>query len=270
VVNFNPFARQQTLLKYYRKYRGYFIWGFLVLAGSSGFAIISPLLLREGVDAVTFIVSAGGHGFHPNLLWYPADAVHDVLAGVVKSLLIKYALAIVFLSIIGGFFRFWARRTIIWGSRHIEYDLRNELFGHLLKLSATYYNRTPTGDIIARASNDIEAVRMLVGPAVMQFMNTLIIAVLAFASMMAISPRLTAYSLIPLPLLSLTMWLIGQQIHRRFMKIQDHFSKMSAFVQESLAGIRVIKAFRRESYRDEKFRDVNLEYVRLNLSMAKL
>jgi ATP-binding cassette, subfamily B, multidrug efflux pump len=221
VADLNPFARQQTILKYYRKYRGYFIWGFLVLLGSSGFAVISPLLLKEGIDAVTFVVSSGSGGFRPNLLWYPADAVHDVIAVAVKSLLIKYALSIVALAIVGGIFRFYARRTLIWASRHIEYDLRNELFEHLLKLSASYYQRTPTGDIIARASNDIEAVRMMVGPAVMQFMNTVIIGVLAFTSMVIISPRLTLYSLLPLPLLSLTMWLVGQQIHRRFMRIQD-------------------------------------------------
>jgi ATP-binding cassette, subfamily B, multidrug efflux pump len=270
VANLNPFARQQTIVKYFRKYRGYFIWGFFVLLGSSGFAIIAPILLKEGIDAVSFVVSMGSGTTRPSIPWFPGVVAHDILADVVKSLLIKYALAIVVLAMIGGVFRFYARRTLIWASRHIEYDLRNELFGHLLKLSASFYQRTPTGDIIARASNDIEAVRMMVGPAVMQFMNTAIIAVLAFTSMVVISPRLTFYSLLPMPLLSITMWLVGQQIHRRFMKIQDHFSKMSAFVQESLSGIRIVKAFRRESYREEKFRDVNQEYVRLNLSLAKL
>jgi ATP-binding cassette subfamily B protein len=144
------------------------------------------------------------------------------------------------------------------------------LFEHLLKLSASYYQRTPTGDIIARASNDIEAVRMMVGPAVMQLMNTVIIGVLAFSSMVIISPRLTLYSLLPLPLLSLTMWLLGQQIHRRFLKIQNHFSTMSGFVQESLSGIRIIKAYRRESYREDKFGEVNQEYVRLNMALAMI
>ncbi len=270
MTNLNPFKRQQTILKYYRKYRGYFIWGFLVLLGSNGFAILAPLLLREGVDAVSYVVTAGSRDFLPNLGWYPRLAVHDVIAAAVTSLLIKYALAIVALAVIGGVFRFFARRTLIWASRHIEYDLRNELFAHLLKLSASYYQRTPTGDIIARASNDVEAVRMMVGPAVMQFMNTTIVVALAFSSMVIISPRLTLYSLLPLPLLSLTMWLVGQQIHRRFMKIQDHFSKLSAFVQESLSGIRIVKAFHRESYREERFREVNQEYVRLNLSLARL
>lgn len=266
----NPFARQQTILKYYKKYRGYFVWGFLVLLGASGFAIITPLLLKEGVDAVSFVAGIGSESLGQQVSRSAQLAVYDVVAAVVRSLLVKYALAIVGLAIIGGVFRFYARRTLIWASRHIEYDLRNELFGHLLKLSASFYQRTPTGDIIARASNDIEAVRMMVGPAVMQFMNTLIIAVLAFTSMVLISPRLTFYSLIPLPLLSLTMWLVGQQIHRRFMRIQDHFSKMSAFVQESLAGIRIVKAFRRERYREDRFRDINQEYVRLNLSLARL
>lgn len=270
MAHLNPFARQQTILNYFRKYRGYFIWGFLVLLGSSGFAVLVPLLLREGVDAVSFVASIGSGDLRSGLPWSAGDAVYDVMAAAVKSLLIKYALSIVALAVVSGVFRFYARRTLIWASRHIEYDLRNELFGHLLKLSASFYQRTPTGDIIARASNDIEAVRMMVGPAVMHFMNTAIIAVLAFTSMVAISPRLTFYSLIPLPLLSLTMWLLGQQIHRRFMKIQNHFSAMSAFVQESLSGIRIVKAFRREQYREEKFREVNQEYIRLNLALAKL
>jgi ABC-type multidrug transport system fused ATPase/permease subunit len=95
VAHLNPFARQRTLLKYYRKYRGYFFWGFLVLLGSNGFAIIAPLLLKEGIDAVSFVVASGSSGFRPNLLWYPNGAVYEVIAMAVKSLLIKYALSIV-------------------------------------------------------------------------------------------------------------------------------------------------------------------------------
>jgi len=270
VTDLNPFARQQTVLKYYRKYRGYFIWGFVVLVASNGLTIIAPLLLREGVDSVTFVASLRSGAYLPMIPWFSGQALSEGVTQAVKSLLIEYALTIVGLAAIAGVFRFYSRRTLIWASRHIEFDLRNELFAHLLKLSASFYQRTPTGDIIARASNDIEAVRMMVGPAVMQLMNTIVVGVMAFASMTILSPRLTFFSLVPLPLLSVTVWLVGQRIFRRFMKIQDHFSKMSTFVQESLSGIRMIKAYRRERHREEKFRQVNQEYVRLNMSLAKI
>ena len=270
MTDLNPFARQQTVLKYYRKYRGYFIWGFVVLVASNGLTIIAPLLLREGVDSVTFVASLRSGAYLPMIPWFSGQALSEGVTQAVKSLLIEYALTIVGLAAIAGVFRFYSRRTLIWASRHIEFDLRNELFAHLLKLSASFYQRTPTGDIIARASNDIEAVRMMVGPAVMQLMNTIVVGVMAFASMTILSPRLTFFSLVPLPLLSVTVWLVGQRIFRRFMKIQDHFSKMSTFVQESLSGIRMIKAYRRERHREEKFRQVNQEYVRLNMSLAKI
>jgi ATP-binding cassette subfamily B protein len=261
---------QQTLIKYYRKYRSYFLGGFLVVLGANALALVAPWLLKEGIDAVRFVAFIGSGSLRPSIPGVPFLEVYDVLSETTKAILIKYAVAIVGLAILAGICRFYSRRLIIWASRHIEYDLRNELFEHLLKLSASFYQKTPTGDIIARASNDIEAVRMMIGPAVMYLSNTIIVGVLAFTLMIIISPKLTLYSLVPLPLLSLTMWLVGQQIHKRFLKIQNHFSAMSAFVQESLAGIRVIKAYRREKYREERFAEVNQKYVRLNLSLARL
>lgn len=269
VIN-KPRSGQQTLLKYYRKYRGHFIGGFFVLVGSNAFALVAPWLLKEGIDAVSFDAFLGSARSTSGIIGIPIHEVYSVLASATQTILLKYAVAIVGLGIISGVFRYYARRTIIWASRHIEYDLRNELFDHLLTLSASFYQRTPTGDIIARASNDIEAVRMMIGPAVMHLMNTIIVGVMAFTLMIIISPKLTLYSLIPLPLLSLAMWQVGQQIHKRFLKIQNHFSAMSSFVQETLSGIRVIKAYRREDSRRDQFEGVNREYVRLNLSLARV
>ncbi len=255
---------QNTLKKYYRKYRWYFVGGTIVLAGSNIFLAMSPWLLREAIDSLE----------NPSLTsWYPFSAFWGLQQGMsiaALDILPWFALAIVGVVLIGGIFRFFARRTIIWASRDIEFELRNEIFDHLLRLPSSFYQRTPTGDIIARLSNDIESVRMMIGPAVMQLINTVMVSIVAFFYMIKISPKLTLYSLIPLPLLSIAMWQIGQQTHKRFMKIQDHFSALSSFVQEAMAGIRVIKAYRREGYQNRRFEGVNREYVRLNLDLVKV
>lgn len=235
-----------------------------MLAGANIFLGISPWLLREAIDSLE-------NPSLPSLA--PTDAyfgMQHAMAQTATGVLPWFALAIVGVTLIAGIFRFFARRTIIWASRDIEFELRNEVFNHLLKLSSQFYQRTPTGDIIARLSNDIESVRLMVGPAVMQLINTIMVSVVAFYYMIKISPTLTLYALIPLPLLTIAMWQIGQQTHRRFMKIQDHFSTLSTFVQESMAGIRVIKAYRREKYQQHKFEGVNREYVRLNLDLVKV
>lgn len=235
-----------------------------MLAGANVFLGMSPWLLREAIDSLE-------NPSLPSLA--PTDAFYGMqhaMAQTATGVLPWFALAIVAVTLIAGVFRFFARRTIIWASRDIEFELRNEVFNHLLKLSSQFYQRTPTGDIIARLSNDIESVRLMVGPAIMQLINTVMVSIVAFFYMIKISPTLTLYALIPLPLLTIAMWQIGQQTHRRFMKIQDHFSTLSTFVQESMAGIRVIKAYRREKYQQNKFEGVNREYVRLNLDLVKV
>lgn len=234
----------QNLKRYLRKYRHYFIWGVVALVGTNAVGLIWPWFLKKGIDS----------------LQGSASSAH----------LLRYAIGIIAVSIVAGIFRFFTRRTIIWASRHIEFDMRNELFDHLLKLSASFYQRTPTGDIIARASNDMEAVRMMVGPAVMYLLNSVIIGVLVCGMMLYLSPKLTLYALIPLPLLSLVMWRISLQVHKRFRKIQDHFSFMSSFVQENISGIRVLKAYIREAHRQNRFLEINENYATLNLSLARV
>lgn len=233
-----------SLTRYLHKYRHYIIWGTLVLIATNAASMIWP--------------------------WLTKDAINELQTHTTESRLLNYALLIVGVALIAGFFRFFSRRTIIWASRHIEYDLRNEFFGHLLKLSASFYQRTPTGEIIARASNDMEAVRMMVGPAVMYFINSVITGIFVFTMLLVISPKLTLYALIPLPLLSIMMWQIGQQVHKRFKKIQDEFSFMSSFVQENLSGVRVIKAYLREAQQQRKFEKINEEYIELNMSLARV
>lgn len=234
----------RTLYKFLRQYRHYFIWGLVVLVGTNAAAAILPWVMKDAIDAI--------------------------ITGTTEQQLFNYALMIVGIAVVAGIFRFFSRRTIIWASRHIEFDLRNEFFGHLLKLSASFYQRTPTGDIIARASNDMEAVRMMIGPAVMYFINSIVSAIFIFTALMIISPKLMLYALIPLPLLTILMWQIGQQVHKRFKKIQDHFSFMSSFVQENISGVRVIKAYLRELQQQRKFEGINEEYIGLNMSLARV
>ncbi len=240
----------------------YYIWGFIVLFFAVSFHAVMPWLMKVGIDSLD---PAAGTESHP-----VKDAVSPLIHDWLGDNLALYALLMVAFAAIGGFFRFWARRTIIWGSRDIEFELRNEVFSHLLRLPTSFYQRTPTGDVIARLTNDLEAVRLMIGPAVMYLMNTVITAVVAFSLMLIISWKLTLYSLIPLPLLSFVMWRLGTATHKRFVRIQDHFSRLSSFVQESMAGVRVIKAYRREQYQNEQFAGVSNEYVRLNLALARV
>jgi len=259
-----PSGKRKTLNKYFRRYRNYFIVGLFVIIGSNVFLAISPWLVKEAIDSFP-------NRSLPSLIgWSVYETMKTAAVPSAQYSIPWYAVAIVLTVLIGGTFRFFARRSIIWASRFIEYDLRNELFGHLLKLSASFYQRTPTGDIIARTTNDIEAIRQLTGPAIMYFLNFLIGTITVLGAMLLISPRMTLYTMLPLPLLSLVMWWVGKETHKRYRRVQDHYSDMSSFVQESMAGIRVIKSYRREKHRQEEFKQVNRKYVNLNLSLARL
>lgn len=240
----NNRKRLHTLRKYFRKYKHYYYWGMVVLVGTNAVGLVVPWLLKQGIDGLK--------------------------AGESLATLFWLAVGILAAAIVSGAFNFFSRRTIIWASRHIEYDLRNELFNHLLKLSSSFYQNTTTGDLIARSSNDMEAVRMMAGPAVMYLINAIIGSIMVLAVMIYLSPKLTLYTLIPLPVLSVLMWQISLQVHKRFRKIQDHFSYMSSFVQENISGIRVIKAYLREIYQEQKFAEINEKYVDLNMSLARV
>ena len=191
-------------------------------------------------------------------------AVDDLYRGVTSGKLARYAIILLLIALVGGAFKFLMRHFIIGISRHLEYDLRNDLFAHLQKLPLEYYQRTRTGEIMSRATNDLSAVRMMLGPGIMYMVNTVTVAVVSVACMLAISPRLTFYTLLPLPLVSLTVWFFGDRIHRRFEQIQAQFADISARVQENLSGVRVIRAFTREAREVEVFRGMNHEYLLRN------
>src|SRR5260370_10688211 len=162
------------------------------------------------------------------------------------------------------------RVVLIGISRDIEYDLRNDLFTHLVGLSADFYGRFRTGDIMARATNDLNAVRMMLGPGIMYWTETMFTAILTIAVMLSVDWKLTLISLIPAPLVSVVVILFGQRIHNRFEIIQKMFSDISSRVQETLSGVRVIRAYSQEAAEMRKFETLNLDYIAQNIRLAKL
>ena len=196
-------------------------------------------------------------------------AVDDLYRGVTAEKLGRYALILFGISVVAGTFSYFMRQTVIAKSRHIEFDLRNDLFEHLLKLPLGTFQTRSTGDLMSRATNDLAAVRMMVGPGFMYLVNTIVGVVVSVGVMLAISPRLTLYATLPLPLVSLTVWVFGGRIHRRFEQIQSRFAAISSRVQENLAGVRVVRAFAREDSELEQFETLNQDYVRQNLALIR-
>jgi ATP-binding cassette, subfamily B, multidrug efflux pump len=196
-------------------------------------------------------------------------AVDDLYRGVTAEKLGRYALLLFAISALSGVFKFWMRQHVIGASRHVEYDLRNDLFAHLQSLPLQYFQRARTGEIMSRATNDLSAVRMMLGPGFMYLVNTAVVALVALGFMIAISPRLTLYCLLPLPLVSFSVWFFGERIHRGFERIQARFAGLSARVQENLAGVRVVRAFAREHHEIDDFRRLNREYLSDNLALIR-
>ena len=191
----------------------------------------------------------------------------DLYRGVTSEKLGRYALLLFAIALVSGVFKFWMRQVVIGISRHLEFDLRNQVFEHLQTLPPEYFQGTRTGEILSRATNDLSAVRMMLGPGLMYLVNTVVVAIVSIGFMVAISPRLTLFSLLPLPIVTLSVWLAGERIHRRFEGIQAHFATISARVQESLAGVRLVRAFAREERELDDFHRLNREYLRRNLGL---
>ena len=234
----------RRLLPYYAPYRWQVILGLAFVVISSAFASVTPWLLRAALDGIRA-------GVESRRIW--------TLAG-----------AMVGLALVAGVLRYGMRELINGLSRRIEYDLRNDLFAHLLRLDAGYFGRTRTGDIMARLTNDLSAVRQAVGPAIMYLTNTIAGGVFALYFMLRIDGRLTLLALTPMVLLPiLTVWL-GRAIHQRFEAVQEHFSTMTTRAQENLAGARVVRAYRQEQPELERFAGLNDEYLTKNMQLVRL
>ncbi|UCC80824.1 MAG: ABC transporter ATP-binding protein [Candidatus Zixiibacteriota bacterium] len=233
--------------------------------------VLRPYLLRykklwiAGIFAVAFT-----NIFMLAAPWILRIAINDLEKGVTTSRLAIYAGAILLVTLISAAFRFMMRQTMIVASRKVEYDFRNDFFDHILTLDRKYYDRTPTGDIMARASNDMDSVRAMIGPGIMYFCSTAIALVLAISIMIKISLKLTLLALIPMPIITVLVFFLGREVNKRYAKIQKQYSDMTARAQESFAGVRVVKAYVREDSEIEDFGSISMEYVRKNMSMVRV
>ncbi len=237
----------------------------------STLGVLKPYLLRykklwiAGIFAVAFT-----NIFMLAAPWILRIAINDLEKGVTTSRLALYAGAILLVTVISAAFRFMMRQTMIVASRKVEYDFRNDFFDHILTLDRQYYDRTPTGDIMARASNDMDSVRAMIGPGIMYSCSTAIALVLAISLMVKISLKLTLLSLVPMPIITVLVFFLGREVNKRYDKIQKQYSDMTARAQESFAGVRVVKAYVREDYEIEDFGSLSMEYVRKNMSMVRV
>jgi ATP-binding cassette subfamily B protein len=230
-----PFRR---LLGYVDRYRRAFVLGLICSFATTAIVLVSPLVLQYAID--------------------------DLTRSVTVAKLLAYGSALLAIGVVGGVFRFWTRRILIGASRDIEYDMRNDFFAHLERLPLAYFQAHRTGDLMSRATNDLNAVRMMIGPSVMYSANTLLTFVAALAMMLAIDARLTLLSLIPLPFVSISVKYFGNAIHKRFEEIQAQLAEVSAVAQEALSGVRVVRAYRQEATEMDRFRRANEEYLRRN------
>jgi len=234
----------RPLIPYFKKYRRSYVVGTICVFLTNGVWILFPLVIRRAVD--------------------------DLHLGITRHKLVTYGLLLLAVAAFKGIFQFLTRWIVIGVSREIEFDLRNDLFRHLEGLSYSYYQRTRTGDIMARATNDLNAVRMLLGPAIMYSANTIVFTAGALAFMLSISPRLTLYAFLPLPIVSVTIQYFGRKIHERFERIQAMFSDISARAQENFSGARVIRAYVQEEAEIAAFETANQEYIKRSLKLVRL
>ncbi len=184
--------------------------------------------------------------------------------------LLIYAASLVALNLIAGIFTYLTRQTIIVVSRHIEFDLRNDFLKHIQKLSLSYFQNTPTGDLMAHATNDIGSVRNVVGPGIMYPSDTIMTLSMVLVMMFLTNWQLTLYALIPMPLVSYAVYKLGKQIHKKFEERQEQFSILTTRAQENLSGIRIVKAYVREEYEIDRFKKLSWEYLKKNLVLARI
>lgn len=202
--------------------------------------------------------------------WVLRYAIDDLTVEVTRSKLYLYSGLLVGIVLVEGFFRYGMRRILIGISREIEYELRNDIFRHLTTLDLAYYQARRVGDIMSRATNDLTAVRMVLGPGIMYTANTLATGVFTIALMLSISPRLLALALWPLLVVSVLVRIFGRRIHDRYEAVQAQLSEMNALVQENLSGARVVRAYVQEEHEKVRFEAANLEYVERNRRLIRL
>lgn len=235
----------RTILPYFRPYRTGAVAGLALVVVTNLFTVAGPYLIKLSIDGL-------------------GDP--DVTMGRIST----YALLLVAAAFLGGAAKYGMRELLNGLSRRIECDLRNDYFAHLLRLDAGFYGRTRTGDLMARATNDTQAVRMATGPAIMYAVNTFVSFLLTLGLMVWISPRLTVYALVPMVVLPPVVFMFARVIHQRFEKIQEQFSTLSTMVQENLTGMRIVRAYVQEDSQAHQFDELNREYMDRNMDLVKV
>lgn len=233
-----------TLKKYFLKYKIKLAWGLVFILISNSMTVYLPILLK--------------------------DSINELQNNTTSSELLKYAALIVSTSLVAGIFRYLIRQTIIVVSREIEYDLRGDFWSHIQKLPLRYFQNNSTGNIMSHATNDINAVRSFIGPAVMYSIDTSIRLIIVVAIMLSMNFSLTVYSLLPLPILSYGVYRVGKLIHERYTKIQENFSQLTTRAQENFSGIRVIKSYVREANEINRWKELSKEFLKKNMNLVRI
>ena len=243
----------QYLNRYFKKYRFLLLLGLLFTVSSRVFAVLAPSLVGDSITAIEQFVRSG----------------ETDLTEIKRLLLINISL-IVGAALISGIFTFSMRQTIINVSRHIEYDLKNTVYNHYQKLSLRFYKQNRVGDLMSRISEDVSRVRMYVGPALMYSINTITLFVIVISYMLSVAPKLTLYTLLPLPILSLLIYRLSRAIHERSTLVQQMLSKLSTFSQESFSGINIIKSYALEGNRAIEMASISKESRTKNMSLVQV
>ena len=234
----------KTIIPYLRPYKRSIALGLLMVFITNVFTIASPYFMKMAIDGL-------------------GDP------GVTSARIALFAGAIVLAALLGGAAKYAMREILNGASRRVEADLRDDFFRHLLRLDASFFQGIRTGDLMSRATNDTLAVRMAAGPAIMYTVNTTVSFAFSLALMLYISPRLTGVALIPMLLLPPIVLGFGKVIHRRFEEIQEQFSTLSTMVQENLTGLRIVRAYVQEEEQEERFHELNTEYLQRNMNLVK-
>ncbi len=250
------------LNKYFIKYKFHFLLGILFVTLSNGFSIIPAQLVKHAIDLITENIKI-------QLLFQDFNLAFQTKEYFYKSILF-YGILLLAMALLRGLFLYLTRQTIIVMSRHIEFDLKNEIYEHYQKLPLSFYRQNNTGDLMARISEDVGKVRMYAGPAVMYGLNLIILFTLVISYMYSVNSTLATYALLPLPLLSISIYYVSNKINKQSESIQRSLSNLSTFVQEAFSGIRVIKAFAREHDSKSQFSTESANYKKESLKMTMI
>ncbi len=234
---------------YLVRYKTTLLWGLLTVVLSNVFNVALPLFVGRAIDELKTGLQTG---------------VLD------KGGILTYALLVVGFSLVAGIFTFLTRQTIIVVSRHVEFDIRNDFLSHIQKLPLAYFQTTPTGELMALATNDISAVRNALGPGIMYPTDTLMTFIMVLGVMLYADWQLTLLALIPLPFVSVAVYQLGKLVHKKFEERQAQYSALTTRAQENLSGIRVIKNYVREEHETALFRDMSWDYLKKNLVLARV